>query len=88
MNKKEILIIFVLAVLITGLSCLYAVPGKGTIQVGNLKFCGWPMNFMSYWAWTGEIRTFFRKEFSTDLLFWFLVLTSSWWVIKKLRNPM
>ncbi len=83
MKKKEFLIIFVLAILITGGSWFYfRDEGCLIYPWGASKgiFCresrGWPLVF-----WQSKIKPFMLL---TDCLFWFLVLVIGWLVIKKI----
>jgi hypothetical protein len=82
MKKKEVLIVFVLAVLATGLGCLL-------IPVQCLEVCaGWPfVVYESVVGWSGdEMTNILWANLALDFLFWFLVLAGGWWVVKKLKG--
>ncbi|MBL7170291.1 MAG: hypothetical protein ISS48_04685 [Candidatus Aenigmarchaeota archaeon] len=87
MKKKELLIIFVLAVLVTGLSWFFPREFKGEH--------GFPFRF-SWGEWGGRsgpliysvdyIIKWSWQNLLLNLLFWFLVLAVGWWIIKKLKT--
>ncbi len=90
MKKKELLIIFVLAILVTGGSWFWEV-----VTVGLRNDHGFPLKF--YWReWGGRSGPLI---FSTDLIihwnclylllnsvFWFLIFVGGWWVVGKLKK--
>lgn len=84
MKKKEVLIIFVLAVLVTGGSWFYC--REVTIPVGGFglieqRVCGWPL-----WYWYETKGSFGFVGAFLDFLFWLLVIFGVWWVVKWVRG--
>ena len=99
MKKKEILIIFVLAVLVTGGSFGYEhrEPRGSCCGVWLEKSIrGFPSPFALTGPSANEGVTYLLAlhlrglqvslpGFVTNILFWFLVLAAGWWVVRKLR---
>lgn len=93
MKKKEILIIFVLAVLVAGGSW-FRVDRPFTLDASVTRR-GWPL---AYWSRTTATFDFgsghmpsFPPRWSylsavVDSLFWFLVLAAGWWVVERIRR--
>lgn len=97
MKKKEFLVIFVLAVLVTAGSWFYFRHEGCLMQLDFSRkgmFCqqlrGWPLSFWQSF-WHLKIQPF---RLLIDILFWFLVLAAlyhvghrvnRWWVVKKLE---
>jgi len=102
MKKKELLIIFILAVLVAGLAPLIPWYIECSLFMlmpwppcGPVK--GWPLPFLARQCVRNCISTTpynpqavskwifsegWMLSFFLDLLFWFLVLAGSWWVVK------
>lgn len=79
LKKKELLTIFVLALLVTGVSGVF---GKG-----------WPLAYLFVGVGaagglgTGALIIDFDKfHFTLNLLFWFLILVMSFFLFKRLRK--
>jgi len=81
MKKKEILIIFVLAVLATGGSWFYTPSSQ------DCWSRGYPLRFWYYCApwFLHDLPKviWMTSSFILDFLFWFLVLAGGWWMVKK-----
>ncbi|MBL7169554.1 MAG: hypothetical protein ISS48_00870 [Candidatus Aenigmarchaeota archaeon] len=83
MKKKEILVIFLLALLMTGGICAVFMP----LLVKREFACGWPLHI----SWRMKQLDYYDFEFTDglsfliDFLFWFLILVGGWWIIKKLK---
>ena len=93
-NLKEILIIFVLAVLVTGGSLVY-INRVGTGCIGqDLVYRGFPRPFYVEYRHNpartsghpcGWISGELSQSFWIDLFFWFLFVFGSWQLIKFVR---
>lgn len=75
MKKKEVLIIFVLAVLLTGV-----IPFFQGVRLGY----GWPLVFV-WLAFPLPLR-WTPLNLLLDFLFWFLVLASGWLTVRKMKK--
>lgn len=80
-KKKEVFIIFALGVLITWASSFIARPGCGNFP-DALCAGGWPLVFHRVGGVMG-INEWYWFNLILDFLFWFLVLTIGWWIVKK-----
>jgi len=88
MKRRELLVIFVFASLITWGSGFVSHPalgcGFGSTMPDALCEGGWPLAFhrvggvlgFDQWSWNKLIL---------DFLFWFLVLATGWWSIERLN---
>lgn len=86
MERKEFLVIFLLAVLVTWDSGFvsHSSPGCGNFP-DALCAGGWPLIFhqvggiwgINQWLWFNLLL---------DLLFWLLVLAGGWYVVKELKT--
>jgi len=88
MKKKEILIIFLLAVLVTGLGWFKLTAPPCITRCHAQR--GFPLPIWEYSSSTipGEsevLGRFIACGVVLDFLFWFLVLAVGLWVMKKLR---
>ena len=84
MKKKEVLVIFVLAVLVTMVSWLYNRSPLPTLGVSR----GFPFIFyyQSFIFDVGYTKPeWLLKPFVGNALFWFLVLVGGWWIVKRLK---
>lgn len=95
MKKKEVGIIFLLAVLVTGGSLVY-INRVGTGCIGqDLVYRGFPRPFYIEYRHNpartsgypcGWISEKFSRAVWIDILFWFLVLAAGWWVAKRIKK--
>ena len=102
MKKKEILTIFLLAAIVTASTLLLNSGKcfLGISSVCYVTHCrGWPLGFYAFYTADPSLLKFctgtpphsefiwiFLLFFLVDFLFWFLVLTVGWWMVKKLTN--
>ena len=85
MKKKELLIIFLLAVLVTGASSLFPlrIVRFGAFSHGT----GYPFPYLVYIYETARTITTFRPlQFTLDLILWSAVVTLGALVVKKIVN--
>ncbi len=82
MKKKEVLVIFVLALLVTWGSGFIARSGCGGFP-DALCEGGWPLVFHRVGGIFGT-NQWFWSNLILDFLFWFLVLAVGWGVAKKI----
>jgi len=80
MKRREVLIIFLLAVLVT--------MGTAVLEMGERDYSdheyGFPVDFLSIgWFFISEVDLL---PFVSDVLFWFLVLAAGRWAIKRLKK--
>ncbi|OQX50852.1 hypothetical protein B5M47_02835 [candidate division CPR3 bacterium 4484_211] len=84
MRKKELLIIFVLAVLVMGGSWFYMPPSQ------DCWSRGYPKEFWIYCAphspFQPPVVNWLLGNLLLDFLFWFFVLAAGWWMVKKLKT--
>ncbi len=87
MEKKEIIIIFLLALCITIFSgILTSFRLCPTIGTTCPHFRGFPFVWYRVNDYLGKDVYSNWVMFPIDALFWFLVLRGGWWVIKKLKT--
>ena len=100
MKKKEVLIIFLLAVLVTGLSFGYEhrePPGSCCGVWLEKDIRGFPLSFALTGPSANEGVEYLLAlhfpglqitpaGFVVDALLWFLVLATGWWVVKRARR--
>ena len=94
MKKKEILTIFILALLLTLLSG-FRIKRVGFVsdQPKNIPEVvspfGYPIlgfGFPLTWFISSPYNNVLFMNLIIDHLFWFLVLAGGWWVVKKLKT--
>lgn len=73
MTKKELLIIFALAVLLTILTFLRWDWGVQYKLAPGTPYYPWPVTFLAYYKWEFVVFVFIR---------YLLVLAGSWWALK------
>lgn len=90
-KRRELLIILILAVLVTGLGGFYCreVNMPHVLALIPTRVCGFPLGW-SIIAWRAGRWIDFISEFSIsnflNLLFWFVVLAAGWWVVRRIRR--
>lgn len=94
MKKKEVLFIFVLALLLTFLSGLRIKqvgfvsdqPENTPVVVSPLGYQKLEFGFPLAWFISSPHSNVLFMDLIIDLLFWFLVLAGGWWAVKKLKT--
>lgn len=77
MTKKEFLIIFILAVLVTTVLVFFI---GFPLRITNADFCLQP-----HYRVRCEVKVDWTNAF-LEIFFWFVVLTGSWQVLKRVRK--
>lgn len=99
MKKKELLIIFLLAVLVTGLSWFVTRPSNLACLPSVIPFAnycimirlpthadrGYPVPYWKDAADRYPIQIT-PLNFFVDFLFWFLALAGGWWMVRRVRK--
>jgi len=84
-KKKELLVILILAVLVTGLSWQQQerISSEGFFSLyQGATYIGYGYPWWFWRCYKTQGCSFLVNYFILDILFWFLVLAAGWWVLK------